>query len=183
MIPIRITVWLLGSWQGRSLTAPTPSSRGPAKSVVSAGYRRVASDQRQAASSRVIATSRNVSSNAARILWSALTQAPVAGVSAGLQGWVDPRPASPHRGSRGAVGLEVMPGRPDQQSAHPQEHRHGHRCCTIAPGKLGCGSVPNVRHYLRGTANPDQAGVPLYAAAGRATGDDVADLPPAFVTS
>jgi hypothetical protein len=88
MIPIRITVWLLGSWQGRSLTAPTPSSRGPAKSVVSAGYRRVASDQRQAASSRVIATSRNVSSNAARILWSALTQAPVAGVSAGLQGWV-----------------------------------------------------------------------------------------------
>jgi hypothetical protein len=37
MIPIRITVWLLGSWQGRSLTAPTPSSRGPAKSVVSAG--------------------------------------------------------------------------------------------------------------------------------------------------
>jgi hypothetical protein len=46
MIPIRITVWLLGSWQGRSLTAPTPSSRGPAKSAVSAGYRRVASDQR-----------------------------------------------------------------------------------------------------------------------------------------
>jgi acetyl esterase/lipase len=38
-------------------------------------------------------------------------------------------------------------------------------------------------HYLRGTANPGQADVPLYAAPGRATIDDVADLPPAFVTS
>jgi acetyl esterase len=38
-------------------------------------------------------------------------------------------------------------------------------------------------HYLRGTAQPGQADVPLYAAPGRATIDDVADLPPAFVTS
>ncbi len=38
-------------------------------------------------------------------------------------------------------------------------------------------------HYLRGTAQPGQADVPLYAAPGRATVDDVADLPPAFVTS
>jgi acetyl esterase len=38
-------------------------------------------------------------------------------------------------------------------------------------------------HYLRGTAQPGQADVPLYAAPGRAAIDDVADLPPAFVTS
>jgi acetyl esterase len=38
-------------------------------------------------------------------------------------------------------------------------------------------------HYLRGTAQPGQADVPLYAAPARATLDDVADLPPAFVTS
>ena len=38
-------------------------------------------------------------------------------------------------------------------------------------------------HYLRGTAKPGQADVPLYAAPGRASIDDVADLPPAFVTS
>ncbi|MCW2653501.1 MAG: lipase / esterase [Mycobacterium sp.] len=38
-------------------------------------------------------------------------------------------------------------------------------------------------HYLRGTAQPGQPDVPLYAAPGRATIDDVADLPPAFVTS
>jgi acetyl esterase len=38
-------------------------------------------------------------------------------------------------------------------------------------------------HYLRGTAHPGGADVPLYAAPGRATIDDVADLPPAFVTS
>jgi acetyl esterase/lipase len=39
------------------------------------------------------------------------------------------------------------------------------------------------RHYLRGTAKPGQADVPLYAAPARATIDDVADLPPTFVTS
>jgi acetyl esterase len=38
-------------------------------------------------------------------------------------------------------------------------------------------------HYLRGTAQPGQADVPLYAAPARATIDDVAHLPPAFVTS
>jgi len=38
-------------------------------------------------------------------------------------------------------------------------------------------------HYLRGTAEPGQVDVPLYAAPARATIDDVADLPPAFVTS
>jgi len=38
-------------------------------------------------------------------------------------------------------------------------------------------------HYLRGTTQPGQADVPLYAAPTRATIDDVADLPPAFVTS
>jgi acetyl esterase len=38
-------------------------------------------------------------------------------------------------------------------------------------------------HYLRGTAHPGGADVPLYAAPGRATIDDVAYLPPAFVTS
>jgi acetyl esterase len=38
-------------------------------------------------------------------------------------------------------------------------------------------------HYLRGTAEPGQADVPLYAAPARATVDNVADLPPAFVTS
>jgi acetyl esterase/lipase len=39
------------------------------------------------------------------------------------------------------------------------------------------------RHYLRGTAQPGSADVPMYAAPARATIDDVADLPPAFVTS
>jgi acetyl esterase/lipase len=38
-------------------------------------------------------------------------------------------------------------------------------------------------YYLRGTARPGQADVPLYAAPGRATVEDVADLPPAFVTA
>ncbi|MCI2424098.1 alpha/beta hydrolase [Saccharopolyspora sp. K220] len=38
-------------------------------------------------------------------------------------------------------------------------------------------------YYLRGTAKPGESDVPLYAAPGRATADDAAGLPPAFVTS
>ncbi|WAJ46381.1 alpha/beta hydrolase [Mycobacterium sp. Aquia_216] len=39
------------------------------------------------------------------------------------------------------------------------------------------------RYYLRGTAEPGGAGVPLYAAPARATVDDLGRLPPAFVTA
>src|SRR3981189_1119032 len=49
-------LWLIGSRQVGSLTAPTPGSPGPAKYVVPAGYCMVASDQHQPASSRAIAT-------------------------------------------------------------------------------------------------------------------------------
>jgi acetyl esterase/lipase len=39
------------------------------------------------------------------------------------------------------------------------------------------------RYYLQGTAEPGSADVPIYAAPARATVEDLAGLPPAFVTA
>src|SRR6185436_16489670 len=45
-------------------------------------------------------------------------EAPVAGVSSGPQCWLHYGPAGPQGGTRGAVGLAVVPGCFDQQPPH-----------------------------------------------------------------
>ncbi|BBX65641.1 esterase [Mycobacterium saskatchewanense] len=51
------------------------------------------------------------------------------------------------------------------------------------PSWQSVNSPPTWRYYLQGTAEPGSAEVPLYAAPARATVDDLAGLPPAFVTA
>jgi acetyl esterase len=51
------------------------------------------------------------------------------------------------------------------------------------PGWQSVNSPYSWRYYLRGTAEPGDVGVPLYAAPARAAVEDLAGLPPAFVTA
>src|SRR4029077_17843991 len=106
----RIALWLLGSLQIGSLTAPTSVSTGQPSLMAAASHR-----GQRPAPARQLARDRNVGHQGVLLpLGEALppgVEAPVAGVTAGAQRGVHLGPPRPQARARGAVGLAVMPGR------------------------------------------------------------------------